>query len=259
MKLRTLVIEDEWATRNHLVQVLQASGTADVVGAVASAESARQVLDAAMADGGSVDVALVDVQLVGSPRDDEGLELVRAYAGRPGAPAFVLATAFREHAIEAFDLDVVDYLLKPFSDDRVQRCLARVQAKRAPSPAAPASPTRLVARRKRALVFLRIEEVWAFESAERLAYVHTARGRFEIDLSLTAVESSMGRALMRAHRSWLVNADHVLELEGYGSETELLVGTGPGEGQAIRIPVSRDRAQAVRDALLAHTTGLRPR
>jgi DNA-binding LytR/AlgR family response regulator len=256
VKLRTLVIEDEWATRNHLVQTLHASGAADVVGAVASAESARQVLDAAMADG-SIDLALVDVQLVGSPQDDEGLGLVRAYAGRAGAPAFVLATAFPEHAIEAFDLDVVDYLLKPFTDERVERCLARVHAKRAPL--APGSPTRLVARRKRALVFLRLEDVWAFESAERLAYVHTARGRFEIDLSLTAIESSIGRALLRAHRSWLVNADHVLELEGYGSETELLVGSAAGEGEAIRIPVSRDRAQAVRDALLAHTTGLRAR
>ncbi|HEX8796034.1 MAG TPA: LytTR family DNA-binding domain-containing protein [Polyangiaceae bacterium] len=259
MKLRTLVIEDEWATRNHLAQMLQASGAADVVGAVASAESARQVLDTALADGGSIDLALVDVQLVGSPRDDEGLDLVRDYAGRSGAPAFVLATAFREHAIEAFDLGVVDYLLKPFSEERVDRCLARVGSKRVPSPAATTSPTRLVARRKRALVFIRLDDVWAFESAERLAYVHTARGRFEIDLSLTAIEASIGRALMRAHRSWLVNADHVLELEGYGSETELLVGSGAGEREAIRIPVSRDRAQAVRDALLAHTTGLRPR
>jgi DNA-binding LytR/AlgR family response regulator len=256
VKLRTLVIEDEWATRNHLVQTIHASGAADVVGAVASAESARQVLDAAIADR-SLDLALVDVQLVGSPQDDEGLDLVRAYARRPGAPAFVLATAFREHAIEAFDLDVVDYLLKPFTDERVERCLARVRAKRAPL--APSSPTRLVARRKRALVFLRLDDVWAFESAERLAYVHTARGRFEIDLSLTAIEASIGRALMRAHRSWLVNAEHVLELEGYGSETELLVGTSAGEGAAIRIPVSRDRAQAVRDSLLAHTTGLRAR
>jgi two-component system, LytTR family, response regulator LytT len=256
VKLRTLVVEDEWATRNHLVEMLHASGAADVVGAVATAEAARQVLDATPADGG-VDLALVDVQLVGSPRDDEGLELVREYAGRPRSPAFVLATAFREHAIEAFDLDVVDYLLKPFTEERVERCLARARAKRTPPP--PAGPIRLVARRKRALVFLRLDDVWAFESAERLTYVHTARGRFEIDLSLSAVEASIGRTLLRAHRSWLVNADHVLELEGHGSETELLVGDGSLAEGALHIPVARDRALATRDALLAHTTGIRPR
>ena len=256
MKLRALIVEDEWATRNDLARVLQASGAADVVGAVATAEAACQALDAASGDA-AIDVAFVDVELVGSPRDDEGLELVRAYAGRPGAPAFVVATAFREHAIEAFDLEVVDYLLKPFTDERVRRCLARVRSRRAPRSAEP--PTRIVARKKRALVFLRLADVWAFESAERLAYVHTARGRFEVDLSLSAIEASIGRAFLRVHRSWLVNADQVNELEGYGGDTELLVGSPATDEGGVRIPVARDRAPAVRDALLAWATGLRPR
>jgi DNA-binding LytR/AlgR family response regulator len=259
VKLRALVVEDEWATRNDLARMLQASGGADVVGAVANAEGARQALDAALAPAdGAIDVAFVDVQLVGSTRDDEGLELVRAYAARPGAPAFVLATAFRAHAVEAFELEVVDYLLKPFTEDRVERCLARVRARRAP--ASSATPPRLVARRKRALVFLRLDEVWAFESAERLAYVHTAHGRYEIDLSLSAVEASIGRTLLRVHRSWLVNLEHVRELEGYGSETELRVGSpGSSPQDGVRIPVSRDRAQAVRETLLSSTTGIRMR
>jgi DNA-binding LytR/AlgR family response regulator len=255
VKLRTLVVEDEWATRDDLARILQASGAAEVVGAVASAEAARQVLDAAQG-AEAVDLALVDVELVGSVRESEGLELVRDYAGRPGAPAFVLATAFPQHAIEAFDLEVVDYLLKPFTDDLVERCIARVQARRA-VPAA-RGPTRLVARRKRALVFLRLDEVWAFESADRLAYVHASRGRFEIDLSLAAVESTIGRGLLRVHRSWLVNVDHVKELEGHGSETVLLVGDAD-EHDCVRVPVSREKAQSVRDALLASTTGIRSR
>ncbi len=106
--------------------------------------------------------------------------------------------------------------------------------------------------------FLRLDEVWAFESAERLAYVHTGRGRFEIDLSLSAVEASVGRTFLRAHRSWLVNVLHVKELEGYGSEMELFVGA-EGEQTGVRIPVSRDRAQVVREALLSRTMGIRPR
>ncbi|HEX8111177.1 MAG TPA: LytTR family DNA-binding domain-containing protein, partial [Kofleriaceae bacterium] len=128
---------------------------------------------------------------------------------------------------------------------------------------APQVPARIVARRKRALVFLRLDEVWAFEAAERLAYVHTARGRFEVDLSLSAIEASIGHALLRAHRNWLVNADHVRELEGHGSDTELLVGAASGEpgGElaGVRVPVARDRAQAVREALLRNAMGIRPR
>jgi DNA-binding LytR/AlgR family response regulator len=115
---------------------------------------------------------------------------------------------------------------------------------------------RLVARRKRALVFLRWDEVWAFEAAERLAYVHTSRGRFEVDLSLASVESLMGRTLLRTHRNWLVHVDHVRELEGYGCETEVSVGS---DAEPLRVPVARERAQAVREALLQRTMGVRPR
>jgi two-component system response regulator LytT len=259
VKLRALVVEDEWAARNYLVELLQGSGRTEVIGAVANAEDARQVLESPPGAGAN-DVAFVDVHLVGSDKDDEGLELVRALANRPGAPMFVLATAFRQHALEAFDLGVVDYLLKPFTEERVEHCLERLCARRPAVPASGPPPSqRLVARRKRALVFLQLEEVWAFEAAERLAYVHTTRGRFDVDLSLSAVESSIGRTLLRVHRNWLVNADHVKELEGYGSETELLVGSKGDAEEGVRVPVARDRAQAVREALLGNATGIRPR
>lgn len=244
MKLRAFVVEDEWATRNYLVELLEASGSADVVGAVASADDAREVLDSA-----AIDVAFVDIQLSGGVGERDGLDLVRARAAQPGAPAFVLATAHSQHALEAFDLGVVDYLTKPFTEARVAQCLARVRSR---VPPREASPPRIVGRRKRALVFVRLDEVWAFEAAERLAYVHAPQGRLDIDLSLSAIEASFGRTLLRVHRNWLVNAIHVRELEGSGADTELLIGE-------LRVPVARERAVAVRDALLGNTLGIRPR
>jgi DNA-binding LytR/AlgR family response regulator len=242
VKLRAFVVEDEWAARNYLVELLEASGAAEVVGAVASADDARDALDAA-----AIDVAFVDIQLAGD--EDAGLALVRAHARKPSAPAFVLATAHSQHALEAFDLGVVDYLTKPFTEARVAQCLARVRAR---VPARGHAQPRIVGRRKRALVFLRPDEVWAFEAADRLTYVHSAQGRLDIDLSLSAIEASFGRTLLRVHRNWLVNPTHVRELEGAGSDTELVVGD-------LRVPVARERTTAVRDALLAGALGIRPR
>jgi DNA-binding response OmpR family regulator len=100
----------------------------------------------------------VDVQLVGSEKDDEGLDLVRSLAKKPGAPLLVLATAFKQHALEAFDLGVIDYLLKPFTEERVAQCLERVRARRASlasgaGPSGVAASARIVARRKRASSF----------------------------------------------------------------------------------------------------------
>jgi two-component system response regulator LytT len=261
--LRALVVEDEWPARNYLVELLESSGLAQVVGAVGSADEARQAL---FADppGVRVDVAFVDVQLEGGGRE-AGLSLVRSMAAELGAAArgggstlFVLATAYDEHALEAFELGVVDYLLKPFSEERVVQCLRRLEQRRSVIASAPAGPARIVARRKRSLVFLEPQEIWAFEAADRLTFVHTMHGTFDIDLSLAAVEGSFGRAFVRVHRNWLVNAAHIKELERDGHETRLFVGAGVADaGPGVRVPVARERAGAVREMLLTNATGLR--
>jgi DNA-binding LytR/AlgR family response regulator len=254
-RLRALVVEDEWPTRNYLVELIEATRVAAVVGAVASVEEAREALRPS--PGLAVDVVFVDVQLAGPGADRAGLELVRSLATSPRAPMFVLATAFEQHALEAFDLGVVDYLLKPFSQDRVEQCLERLRARRPPADA-PIPTARIVARRKKSLVFLEPSEIWAFEAADRLTFVHTPHGRLDLDLSLAAIEASFRGAFMRVHRSWLVNVAYIKELERDGAETTLFVGVGFGnEGQGVRVPVSRDRAQTIREMLLANATGVR--
>jgi DNA-binding LytR/AlgR family response regulator len=255
--LRALVVEDEWPARNYLVELIESSGLAEVAGAVGTLDEARQAL-AGDPPGLAVDVAFIDVRIEGAPRGETGLTLVRSIATRPGAPMFVLATAYERHALEAYELGVVDYLLKPFSEERVVHCLRRLQQRRGATPAASSGPPRIVARRKRSLVFLEPLEIWAFEAADRLTFVHTLHGTFDIDLSLAAVEASFARAFVRVHRNWLVNATHIKELERDGHETKLFVGDGVADaGKGVRVPVARERSAAVREMLLTNATGLR--
>ncbi len=253
-RLRALIVEDERPAREYLVELLEESKMAEVVGAVSTIDEARQALDDSSALG--IDIAFVDVRLAGSGRS-AGLELVRTLAGKPTSPMFVLATAYQEHAVEAFSLDVVDYLLKPFTEERVDQCLRRLLARRpARSPAG--GRQRIVARRGKALVFLDPDEVWAFEARDRLTSVHTAHGVFDVDLSLAVIELSIGRTFVRVHRNWLVNASYIKELERDGRDTFIFVGVGIGqEEQGVRVAVGRERAQFVRDMLLANATGVR--
>jgi DNA-binding LytR/AlgR family response regulator len=251
--LRCLVVEDEWPARNYLVELLHGSKLAEVVGAVGTVEEADAALAPAARLG--VEAAFLDVQLARSQGNRAGLELARRLAQGPGAPRVVLATAFEEHALEAYALGVADYLLKPFSEERVATCLARLRSQaRAPVSA----PPRIVARRKKSLVFLDPDEVWAFEAADRLTSVHTRHGKLDIDLSLAAIELTLGAGLERVHRNWLVNVAHVKELERDGSEVSLFVGAGlSDDGVGVHVPVARDRVQAVRDLLLSRATGVR--
>jgi two-component system, LytTR family, response regulator LytT len=262
-RLRTLVVEDEWPARNYLVELLEGSGLAEVVGAVSGVEEAREALrpseGTSLTPGGmAIEAVFVDVQLLGGVDAETGLDLVRSMSGVPKAPMFVLATAFDRHAVEAFELGVVDYLLKPFTEERVAQSLRRLHERREPATGPSSGTSRIVARRKRSLVFLELHEIWAFETADRLTYVHTEHGVFDVDLSLSAIEASFGRAFLRVHRRWLVNTRHIKELERQGDETRLFVGRALSNGaQGVHVPVARERAAAVRGVLLSNATGLR--
>lgn len=254
--LRVLVVEDEWPARNYLVRLLQQTGRADVVAAVASVEEAQQAL--APESGASIDASFVDVRLRAVERDDAGLAWIRSLTPATQAPLFVLATAHKKHAVEAFDLGVVDFLLKPFTATRVSACVERLLDRRRPASSTCVAPQRVAARRDRVIVFLDIDEVWACEAADRLTFVHSARGRFDLDLTLSAIAVSFGRTLLRVHRNWLVNPLRVLELEREVGDTTLFVGrTEGGVASGVRVPVAKDRAAAVRDALLSVAPGVR--
>jgi DNA-binding LytR/AlgR family response regulator len=108
------------------------------------------------------------------------------------------------------------------------------------------------------LVFLPLGDVWACEAADRLTFVHSSRGRFDLDLSLSAIESSFGRALHRVHRNWLANLENVTEFDRQGREATLLLGTRvPQGGAPLLVPVARDRVQEVRDFLFRNAAGVR--
>ena len=251
--LRALVVEDEWVARNYLVELLESSRLAQTTAAVSTADEARQALlgPAPL----RVDVVFLDIALAGARR--AGLELAEEVLRQPEAPIVVLATAFEQHAIEAFALGVVDYLLKPFTEERVEQCLTRIRATRSGG-GGTNEPARIVARQGKSLVFFQPHEVWAFEAADRLTHVHTRHGVFDLDLSLAAIESSVGRSLLRVHRNWLVNAEQIKELERDGGDTRLYLGSSPSTGGGgLKVPVARDRAAQLRERLLNGATGLR--
>jgi two-component system, LytTR family, response regulator LytT len=253
--LRVLIVEDEWLARNYLVRLLQQTERAEVVAAVSSIEEAEQAL--APQAGASIGAVFVDVRLRSPQHDDAGMVWIRSLAQSPEAPLFVLATAHKQHAVEAFDLGVVDFLLKPFTAARVSACLDRLLERRCTVATSKAVPLRMAARRDRAIVFLDLNEVWACEAAERLTFVHSSRGRFDLDLTLSAIAVSFGRTLLRVHRNWLINPPRVLELSRAEGETILLLGST--EATSVEVPVAKERAPAIREALLSAAPGVRHR
>ena len=241
--IRALIVEDEPLARQTIKDFVQGEDWLKVVGEAADGDSAITLIDDLRPD-----LVFLDVRMPGLT----GLQVLESIKHDPEV---VFTTAYDDHAVTAFELEALDYILKPFTEERVDQCLRRLLDRRAPRAHA---VRRVVARRKKSLVFLDPEKIWAFEAADRLTFVHSAEGKFDIDLSLAAIEASFGRALFRVHRNWLVNLAYVKELDRDIGGATVMVGSDLGsEGGGIRAPVSQDRAKALRDVLLENATGLR--
>lgn len=259
--LRVLVLEDEWPARNYLVQLIEQSGLAHVLAAVPSPALASEAL---VTSPSPIDVAFVDIHLAGEQDPAyAGLSWIEALAIQKRSalqtfvpPRFVLTTASSEHAMRAFELGVVDYLLKPFTKTRVEAALNRLGQLERPQSALPIpdADVRIAARQGRSIVFLKREEAFAFEAEGRLCFVHSKRGRLDVDLSLTSLESVLGPSYLRVHRNWLVSIRHVQTMERESGDAVLIIGSND---PPLRVSVARDRAGEVRERLLASAVGLR--
>jgi DNA-binding LytR/AlgR family response regulator len=124
---------------------------------------------------------------------------------------------------------------------------------------APRPIERIAARTGQGLVFLRLDEVLAFEARERLQFVHSTLGRFDVDASLDELERRLAASFLRTHRNWLASLAKVRKLESReGLLCVELEGPRDSVGTALWIPVSKELRTNVRHRLLAGTIGLRP-
>ena len=113
---RVVVVDDEPLARDMTVALLERDPEVTVVGRCGDADEARAVMRRERPQ-----IVFLDIEMPGT----DGLELVRGLS--PAHPAFVFVTAFSEYATEAFDVQALDYVLKPFSDERLYEALARAK------------------------------------------------------------------------------------------------------------------------------------
>jgi two-component system LytT family response regulator len=191
------------------------------------------------------ELVFLDIQMPGML----GTDVLRRIAHQPFV---VFTTAYAQHAVTAFELGALDYLLKPFGAERLTTALERVRA----AIGEPGSPppldrlsealqrgpmSRLFVRSGRAIVPVPVASVLWFEALGDYVAAHVARGRHVLHLSLSRLESRLDPArFVRAHRTSIVNLDHVVAFRraGRGMVAELTDGT--------RLPVSRQRAKELR-------------
>jgi len=232
--IRTLVIDDEPLAREHLRGLLAARADVEVIGECGDGTSAvARILAEAP------ELVLLDVQMP----EGGGFDVVRQ-VGVEHMPAVIFVTAYDQHALSAFDVHAVDYLLKPVNRarfaraiDRVVRQLRPVDASAGPTEgaaegaAAPAAPQRasvaraldaieavrpgadrLTVRVGDRMLFLRMQEIDWIEADDDVARLHVGKQVFDHRTTLAQLEQRLpARSFVRVHRSAIVNVERIRE------------------------------------------------
>lgn len=242
MRVTAFIVDDEPVARAGLRAMLGAFDWVEVIGEAADGESAVRAIDAQRPE-----LVFLDVQMPGLL----GTDVLRRLDRRPFV---IFTTAYSEHAVSAFELGAVDYLLKPFGPSRLAGAMERVRSalgepatvdavERLSGALAEDPISRLFVRIGGALVPLAIERVSRFEADGDYLIAHAGNARHLLHLSLTRLEARLDpRRFTRVHRTHIVNLDHVREFrrdERGNLEAEMLDGA--------RVPVSRARAQELRN------------
>ena len=239
-KLRVLLVDDEPLARERLRSLLRTEPAVEIVGECGSGTEAIAVIRST-----ALDLVFLDMQMPGC----DGLEVL-AELPLENRPAIVFATAHEEFALDAFKVQALDYLLKPFDRERLQTALARAQvharARLAPAPgqkpeSGPANPPapkseRLTVKTDGRLVFLKSEEIVWVEAADNYAVLHLVTGRLMLRETMAALEARLGSAsFVRVNRSAIVHRDQIKELQPalHGDYVVLL-------REGTKLPLSRN-------------------
>lgn len=241
MKVTALIVDDEPVARAGLRAMLTAFDWVSVVGEAADGKSAVEAIERLRPE-----LVFLDVEMPGLL----GTEVVRRVEHQP---FIVFTTAYSQHAVAAFELSAVDYLLKPFGAARLSAAMERVRSalgepsqagvlERLSGALAGGPISRLFVRSGSALLPIAVASVTRFEAEGDYVVAFVEGDRHVLHLPLSRLEDRLdpGR-FVRIHRAHIVNLDHVRSFrrDTRGNlEAELADGA--------RVPVSRARAQAVR-------------
>ena len=241
--MKTILVDDEAPARALLRELLEGHGEVEIVAECANGFEAVKAVGELQPD-----LLLLDVQM---PKLD-GFEVLELLGEE--APAVIFITAFDQHAVKAFEVHAVDYLLKPFDAERLAEALARASeraaalqedsaesedslARELAETARPAGTAtdRVLIRDGSTVHVLPAQEIDYIEAAGDQLRIHSQGQVYTKPQTLTEAESRLDpKRFVRIHRSYLLNLDSLSEIELYAKDSRAAILVS-----GVRLPVSR--------------------
>ena len=235
-----LIVDDEVLARNELAYLLEQSEEVESIEEADSVESTLGILLQKQ-----FDLVFLDIQLTG----ESGLTLADKINQMKNPPIIIFATAYDEYAIQAFERNARDYLLKPFESKRVHQAVHRAKAtlKRKNSYEGgkiPDQQTIHIQTDERIFVE-KIGHILALEVNQGETTIYSESQKYKVNEPLASWEKRLdGNFFMRVHRSYLVNLNKIKEIQPWFNQTYQLTLDG-----ALKVPVSRTYMKEFRDRM----------
>jgi two-component system response regulator AlgR len=219
--VKVLIVDDEAPARERLRRLLNKVQGAEVVGEAADGHAALKANEQL-----SPDVILLDIRM---PELD-GMATARELAALPQPPAVIFTTAYGEHALEAFEAEAVDYLVKPIRQERLEQALNRLQ-KRGLVEAEEQGRQHLTVRKHGGMQLLPVDEILYFQADNKYVTAFLPGQEELLEESLKQLEEEFGERFLRVHRNALIALDRLEGIEkdadGHCHVTLKGVGRGP--------------------------------
>jgi two-component system, LytTR family, response regulator len=212
--LRVLIADDEPIARDILREHVEAIAGLEFAGEASNGtEAISRIFDL------RPDVVLLDLQM---PELD-GLSVVRSLSGER-SPLIIFVTAYAQHAVAAFEVGAIDYLLKPVRRERLEKAIEKARRQIKPPANLPGeTPRKIVGRRGSDLYLLDPAEIVAFQAEGELVHIVTTAQRYLSDHSLKALQEKLEpKRFRRIHRSTIINTDHIRKISPLSSKRWLL-------------------------------------
>jgi len=245
--MKLLIVDDEPPARGRLKRLVESLPDCEVAGEASNGQEALNFIN----DHGTPDVILLDIRM---PEVD-GLETARHLTTMVNPPAVIFTTAYGDHALEAFDAQALDYLLKPIRKERLEAALHRAKKISGEQIAAINADSdfgttrrHIPARRKGGLLLIPVKDIHYFQADQKYVTVFYTEGEVLIEDSLVSLEREFGDRFVRLHRNALAAREYLIGMERSAS----------GQFHAVlrdcdgRPEISRRHAATVKKSLQAN-------
>lgn len=238
-----IVVDDEYPAREELKYFIKTYSKLHIAGEFSDGIEVLKFLQ-----NHDVDAVFLDINI---PMLD-GVLLAKSLHRFENPPKIIFVTAYKEHAADAFEIDAFDYILKPYTEERIKTVLAKLEQALNQPVAAPATQTIVQPATEQQpngtvclwqndkIILVHVQDIYYCEANNRTTYVYTKKERYTVNQTISEFYDSLPHPLFfKCHRSYVVNVDKISEIIPWFNNTYNLALDGVDE----KIPVSRSNVK----------------